>query len=90
MKDKRYYITLGISSLLALLLIIAIWSYSDNSRVAFSCSINNIEYRDVTPNECWDDGINATYCPLPHDIGCSGDVAGLGSLLMNIMLNSFD
>ena len=83
--NKKYYITLTVASLLLFLLIISIWSFSDNSRVSGSCSINNIEYVNVSPSECWIDNINSSYCPLPKDILCSGEVLGLGRLMMGMI-----
>ena len=80
---KKYYITLSVICILSLLLIFVIWSFSDRSRVAFNCSINNIDYIDVSPLDCWIDEINSTYCPLPKDIYCSGEVSGLANLMLN-------
>lgn len=79
--NKKYYITLIVVSILSLFVLL---SFADDSRVAFSCSINNIEYKDVNPNNCWIKDINATYCPMPHDISCNGEVSELGNLIINI------
>ncbi len=78
----------GVLFVIALLeaLVITFFIVSNDNSVSGKCSINNIEYKDVTPNECWNEDINATLCPLPKDIECSGSMEGLGSLLINLML----
>lgn len=83
--NKKYYITLTVATLLIILLSIVIGSFSDNSKVVGSCSINNIEYVNVSPSECWNDGINSDYCPLPGDISYSGELSGLGNLMFGLI-----
>ena len=83
--NKKYYITLTIVSILTLFLIFVLWSFSDDSKVSGSCSINNIDYVNVSPSECWTKNINETYCPLPRDISCNGEIVELGNLIWGII-----
>ena len=85
--NKKYYITLTVITLLIFLAIISGWWQSDNSSVSGSCGITGIEYRDVSPNECWNEDINATYCPLPKNVVCSFRFSGLADLLIAIAKN---
>ena len=56
----------------------------DNSVINIDCSITGINYVDVSPSECWASNINETFCPLPENIECSGQLKGLSDLINNI------
>ncbi len=88
-RNKRYYITLPIATILIFLAIMALWSAADTSKVSLHCSISDIEYRDVSPERCWDsdDYNTSTYCPLPHNINCKGDMESLGSIVGSMISN---
>ena len=86
--NKRYYITLIIASILVLLLLIVVWSFSDNSEIQFGCSINNIQYIDVSPDECWNEDISNRFCPFLGDISCNGESKGISKLLGSIVLKN--
>ncbi len=85
--NKKYYITLTVIALLVLLAIVNNFWQSDNSSVSGSCGITDIEYRDVSPVECWNEDLNSTYCPLPKNLVCSFTFSGLGDLLISIVKN---
>lgn len=83
-ENKKYYITLTVVSFLFLLLLVTILSFSDRSKIKGSCSINNIEYVNVSPSDCWDEGISSNWCPLPEDIHCDGEISNLARLVGQI------
>ena len=90
-RTKRYYITLPIVTILLLILLMALWSSMDESKVSIQCSISDIEYRDVRPYKCWNsnDYNNSKYCPLPHNINCKGDIARLGTITGSMISEMF-
>ena len=72
--NKKYYITLTVITITIIIVTTLIVNAKTvNVSGGGSCSINNIEYVDVSPLDCWMGGINSTFCPLPHDISCSGN-----------------
>ena len=82
---KQYYITLFTIAFVLLFVILFSWWQSDNSAVNGGCSITGINYVDVSPSECWNDDINATFCPLPTNIECQGEVKGLADFMIGII-----
>ena len=82
-RTKRYYITLPLIAIGIFLLIMVMWSAMDESKVSLHCSITDIEYRDVRPYKCWDsdDYNTSAYCPLPHNIDCSGNMENIGTIV---------
>jgi len=85
MKDKKYYITLVVISILGLFIITALWWVQDNSKVAGSCSFGGIELINVSPYPCYMDFVEE-YCPVPKDVSCSFEVDGIGQLISKIFL----
>jgi len=88
--DVRYYITLVMISLLFLYLVTALWWIDDRSSVNGKCSITDINYVDVSPSECWIGNVNETFCPLPTNIDCSGEIQGIAKLFVEILKSSID
>jgi len=84
MDKKRYYITLFTVTFLVSFALMFVWWQGDNSLVSGRCAITQIEYTDVSPSDCWIKAINSTYCPLPRNIDCSGEVGGIADLFVGI------
>lgn len=85
MDKKQYYVTLFTIAFILLFAILFSWWQSDNSSVVGRCSITGINYVDVSPSRCWIEDVNATFCPLPTNIDCSGEVRGLADFLIGII-----
>jgi len=83
MDKKRYYITLFTVAFLVLFVLLFVWWQGDNTRIAGRCAITNIELVNVTPSDCWSGDFATDYCPVPKNIDCSFEIAGLADLLLN-------
>lgn len=85
-KWDKVWITSLLIILMGSLMIVAFIAKEDNSKAGFGCDINNIEYMDVSPYNCWNPDINSKFCPMPKDISCNGDVEGIGELLIRMIM----
>lgn len=82
LKSRKYYTTLIMVCLVAVFAIIV---FAPKIKMGASCNINNIEYVDLSEKglSCWDDRFSPQFCPIPHDISCSGNAENIGQLLID-------
>lgn len=47
--------------------------YPVNAEGELECSVNDIQYLNVSPYACWSDKFASDYCPMPKHVHCRVD-----------------